>query len=330
MSYNFVIYNYPEGGVLSRKRGYYSMCLDDLRNLSNVQIIDSFLAKASLFTRWIYRIHNSGYLNRICDIPFKSFWYKHVVDIRFDNNDPICFVFLWFPPIEYLYYLKKTYSKCILVRACRDLFDSSKTYKRYYEAGIFDYWMSFDKGDCEKYGMTYFSEFESYVDVKTKSESCDVFFAGRAKNRLGKLINYYDQLSNLGLNCFFYIVGVPKSKRIERQGIKYSDKPMAYVNMLEFSSSSRCILEVNQEGADGFTSRFLEAVILGRRLITDNLTIKESRFYKSGYIYCISEDLKDIPSAFFKGDFAVDYKYNGEFSPIIFLQKVQQVIKNNE
>lgn len=59
---------------------------------------------------------------------------------------------------------------------------------------------------------------------------------------------------------------------------------MSYREILYRSIRSKCLLEINQQGAIGCTSRFIEADLNNKKLITDNLFIKHSKFYDKHYI----------------------------------------------
>ena len=74
------------------------------------------------------------------------------------------------------------------------------------------------------------------------------------------------------------------------------------------------MFDVNQSGAVGYTSRFLEAVMYNKRFITDNNAVKDTEYYKTGDIFYF-EKVSDIPKNFFEISEA-NYHYGGEFSPI--------------
>ena len=85
------------------------------------------------------------------------------------------------------------------------------------------------------------------------------------------------------------------------------------------------MFDVNQEGAVGYTSRFLEAVIYNKPLITDNKAVKETKFYKTGNILYY-EKISDIEKSFFEKN-VVDYQYNGEFSPLRLIEKIDYLLQ---
>ena len=85
--------------------------------------------------------------------------------------------------------------------------------------------------------------------------------------------------------------------------------------MLYRTIRANCSLDINQDGGTGFTSRFIEAVLYNKRLVTDNVFVKESKFYNPKYIQCVS-NFDDMDTKFITNEELVDYNYKGEFSPI--------------
>ena len=125
-------------------------------------------------------------------------------------------------------------------------------------------------------------------------------------------MDIYHKLTGAGMNCQYYLVGVPKEQQIPYPGIVYSDRFMPYREMLEHTVNTGCVLEVNQEGADGYTSRFLEAVMFNKKLVTNNLAIKETQFYNCDKIQLFRK-AEDIDIEFVrKGSKGVDFHYNNE------------------
>ena len=94
--------------------------------------------------------------------------------------------------------------------------------------------------------------------------------------------------------------------------------------MLNYSIKSKCLLEVQQAGAVGYTSRFLEAVMYNRKLITNNITIAESKFFDEKGIN-IFANVNDISVNFVKSK-PYNFNYQGEFSPIHLIEKIDSLL----
>jgi hypothetical protein len=326
LNYNYIFFNSFDGGLWKNDLdGYFSICAEDLNEISNVKVVPHPLDYAPLFERFLFGIHNSGRLNHFLKMPFREKWYPKYFKHSFSNSKPICFVFLIYPPLEYIKYLRSVFLDCKIVKVTRDLIHTQlNAFEPYYKAKCFDSWLTFDEEEAKKYGLVSFSEFESITKIPVCSTYpiFDVFFAGRAKNRLPILLDVYDKFSETGLNCYYYILGVKKEDRIYRPSIKYTEKPLSYREMLKLSVNSRCLLEVNQIGAVGYTSRFLEAVMYNKRLITNNLSIRDSGFYNPEFIQLFSNASEIDPSFILRDEKEVNYHYNGEFSPIHLIRRI--------
>ena len=149
----------------------------------------------------------------------------------------------------------------------------------------------------------------------------DVFFAGYVKDRLPNLLKAYDIFTNSGLIVHYYLTGVKPEDRVDLPGVEYAEKPIPYYDMLYRTVNSRCVLEFMQKGAVGNTSRFLEAVMFNKKLITNNLSIKDSKFYDPRFIQVV-DNASEIDPGFIVNNQNVDYRYNGEFSPIHLIEQI--------
>ena len=328
--YNYVIFNATDNKFKIDHDGYYTICLEDLYNNPDVIVVSWPLDYAARFVRYCFNIHNSSKINKIFKLPFKQKWYPYYFNDIFKNEKPYCFILISRQyPLKYLHYLKLRYPNCKIVLLHRDLVSVCELINpALLTCKDIDLQMSFDKGESKLLGIPHFDEFESKikVPVSVRYPESDVFFAGKAKNRLNKLLKVYKTLSSAGLKCKFFLTEVEPSLQISMPGIKYSSKNMSYKEMLYHSVNSRCILEINQDNADGYTSRFLEAVMFNKRLITDNLSVENSKFYSSERIQIV-KDYEKIDCDFIMNDSVVDYHYRGEFSPIHLLYQIDQLLK---
>ena len=329
MKYNYVIFN-SYGGKIGYKEDedYYVICLKDLEGRDDVIINNYPLQDFSSLLLLLFRIHTHDVIGKFFRFIKKSYWYPYVFRNTFKDDKPICFVCLRYPPVEYLKYLKSKYTNCKIVKLSRDLISTQKhLYDEYSQAKIFDLWMSYDKNDCAQYGFPHFDEFESKIDIPIGKNYpiSDVFFVGRAKNRLKLILDIYDKLTQGGIKCLFYIVGAKDGEKAEREGVIYSEKPMTYKEMLEMTVNSRCLLDINQKNAVGYTSRFLEAVMFNKMLITNCDSVKDCKYYDSKYIQIINS-AEDVNVSLLNDDKVVDYHYDGEFSPVKRIELVDSLL----
>ena len=237
-------------------------------------------------------------------------------------------------PIDYISFLRKTYPNCKIVKVYRDLVSAivnrHPQYKPELAKDYFDLLMSYDSSDAKKYNMYYFDEIESKISVPKAHDYpiSDIFIAAKAKDRLPKILRACEIFNSAGLKCDFYLTGVPKQERIHMNGITYAEKNMPYPDMLYRSVNSRCMFEINQDGAVGYTSRFLEAVIYNKRIITDNPFVLQSKYYNERFVQVINS-IDDIDTNFiFQSQEDVDYKYENDFSPINLIKMIDSIISN--
>lgn len=325
--YNYVLFNSPDNKLRIDNDGYYTICAKELDNSEQTRLVTYPLDKKPYWVRLLFLIHNSEKIAKYINLPLKHLWYPLYFKNDFKVKRPICFLILSRSlPLEYLKYLKKKYPDCKIVHLHRDFLDVGKQMRPDLHFNpIFDLEMTYDEGEAREYSIPHFDEFESVIDVKVEDEfESDVFFAGKAKDRLPLLIKAYNQFAAAGLKVFFYLTNVPKEYRIERPGIVYADSFMPYTEMLYHSVNTRCMLEITQNNQQGYTSRFLEAVIYGKKMITNNSYIKKSKFYHNNRML-VSEDMEDIDVNFItEGTGFVDYNYNNEFSPFNMVDRVEE------
>lgn len=328
----YIVFNYPDlQGLSNNKDGYYSICLEDLYNIEKITVVNYPLEGRNILLRFSHKVFKylkaKGIFKKICTKVISAFYPLYFTS-KIQDQDNLCFVFVsdvW--DMDYMRYLKKKYPNCKIVMALRDLVKTKWFYKQLKEANLVDCWMSYDEGDCKEYNMHYFSEFESKIHISKNSEveTSDVFFTGRAKDRLPKILEVYDRLTLLGLKCLFIILDAPESQQVKREGIVYTSQMMSYRKMLEYSINSKCLLDINQAGATGYTSRFLEAVIYNKLLLTNNSNIKNNPLYDEHYIK-IFNNVEDISLSDFDFSDRVQYNYSNEFSPLFFISEIDKIL----
>lgn len=309
---------------------YNAICTRDLEALNNVQVVPCIMAHKSKLFRFVYYCFAKilkGFGRDLLKLWYPTFFKKKFT--VFDEQ--LCFIVASSRvPVDYLVWLKKKHPKAKFIRVHRDLYKITcrNGYTLEFTNSFFDVQMSFDKKEAKEHHALYFDEIESKIDVSGAEQypKCDVFFAGKAKDRLNSILQALRILNEAGLNCNFYVTDVPKYEQTKIEGLVYGEKLMPYKEMLFRSIRAKCILEINQEGAVGYTSRFIEAVLYNKKLITNNQFIKESPFYNESFIQCIS-NIDDLDASFVRKNTKVDFNYNGEFSPINIIRILENYFK---
>ena len=87
--------------------------------------------------------------------------------------------------------------------------------------------------------------------------------------------------------------------------------------------SAKCILEIVQKGQVALTLRPYEAVAYNKKLLTNNKTILNFKYYNPKYMRYF-EKVEDIDWNWVKCDDGVDYNYQGDFSPRYLLADIEK------
>ena len=146
---------------------------------------------------------------------------------------------------------------------------------------------TFDKKDSSTYGILYTTQFYWRESFNIGfNEEIDIFFIGQDKNRISKI----DKIATIeGLNNEIYIIR-EKEKIYSKKYEKYlRENTLSYEEVITKIKKSKCLLEINLEGQEGITLRTLEALFFNKKLITNNIKIKEYDFYNENNIYVIND-----------------------------------------
>lgn len=329
LHFKFIYFNsnYLKPGKIDKDE-YNAICLRDAESMKDVNVIAYPLQHYPYIVRRLFAILTSRRLNKWIKLPFLKLFYPLYFK-QDDDDKPYCFVIAGNTlPFDYLYYLKKRYPNCRMVKTHRDLLKIARNNPEYSEENmnkIFDLRLTYDEGEAKEYGLSHFDEIESKIEVPISKDYplSDVFFAGRAKDRLPEIVAAYNVLTKAGLKCDFYITNVPEHERVILPGITYSDNYMPYKEMLHKTVNTRCLLDINQKGAVGYTSRILEAIMYNKRIILNNVSVKKSKYYSPDYMQVV-EHMNDIDVDFVKRNDAVDYRYDNDFSPVNLIKQIDR------
>ena len=311
-------YNYNYVFFSGNKQEFYKQNHFDKNGDLVVRYYDGHLCKENRFLRFLYRIHNSGRLNRLIKLPFKKIWNKTYFHEKFANGKPICFVFsceLYFlKDRKYFEYLKRTYPNCKLVYFFTDMVDLvSKRFKDFnldYLKKTFDFVMTYEVFDVKKYGLEYHYDvppsFNSTEEMQNYDS--DIVFVGEAKDRLETLLNCYDLFSKHNLKCDFTIVFAPKDIRAKYPNIKWLDSWMPYSVVLEKIKKSKCILDIVQNNAVGINARGFRAFQYNKMIVSNCKGIKYCSFF-DGKIVQYFDNVNDIKLEPFFNKSSINYDY---------------------
>lgn len=323
---NDLKYNY----VIVGNGGYYLVGYHDIIHLPCVSYhkdyydgFDSFVA------RQLVRLNLSPKVNKFIHSPFSHFVFPRLYPHHFRDNKPICYVFFVYKyRIDYLQYLRKTYPNVKLVLYMQDIVARTKGQDLNTISEQFDLLLSYDKGDATVYEMEYYPTPMSYVPINPTRDlpNSDIYFCGKGKDRYALVHSIYEHCTKMGLICDFHITDMSlDTQKIE--GIHYN-QPLSYIENLQHIANTKCILEIMQGGADGFTPRVWESIMYNKHLLTNNNNLEDSPyFYSQGHHNLESFENGSIIQ-WIKTDVAYPETLKQKISPINLLRFIDDKLKH--
>lgn len=319
-------YNY----VIVGAGKYYLIGYRDIMQLDNVSFHETH---KDGFNTWLekklLRLNFSHFVNSIIKTPFARYVYPKLFPHHFVDDKPLCFLFFSNsnPAVlnsSYFDYLRSKHKGIKLVMFYQDIVSSKPLLDINRIKSKMDLVVSYDKGDCEKYDLLYHPTPFSYVEVEENKnlKNSDFYFCGYAKTRFPLVHRIYQQLSNQGYRCDFNLLGLPENiAHIE--GIHYIEEPFTYMENLQHVVKSSCVLEIMQEGADGFTPRLWECITYGRHLLTNNKSIWDSPFFTEENIHSVSDIINGEIPLWLTNKAAYSPEMKDSLSPLHLLQFIE-------
>ncbi len=325
LAYNYIF--------LSVNEDYFEPLFGGLRMVDNVRLLKSGIDSKNAFLQHIFKLHWSAKINRRVKLPLRRLWYKRMYGKDFGNDKPTCFVFLGAQYARqdngaFMDYVKaqNPKNKCVLIFL--DLLKADEKTLEMLRSKA-DLITTYEKNEAERHGFTYFEEliYSKPIENPINGEpENDVHFLGYAKNRLKAILDVYRRLNEAGVKCDFNIVGVPKEQQIEGEGLHFVGQ-LPYKTYLERMLHSKCILEINQVGAQGATMRALEAVAYGRKLLTNSKQLTEKPFYNPSQMKSFT-DVDSIDIDFAKRSLSDTHMLEGfDLSPKKRLRFIEEHLK---
>lgn len=183
---------------------------------------------------------------------------------------------------------------------------------------VFDLIVTDEEEDADLYNLLFLPDSFSLIYRKKPRIRDDVCFIGLDKGRSKLLKEIAQKAKENDVHCNIKIVGKSSAKT----ALDYQP----YTEILKADMQANCILEILQPGQDSYTLRFQEAICLNKKLLTNNKNVKKEKYFNPEYIQ-IFEKAEDIDWDFVKKRIEVDYKYEGEYSPVLFLKKIQEELE---
>lgn len=190
---------------------------------------------------------------------------------------------------------------------------------------LFDTVYTFDPYDAKKYGLIHWKTPYSQVVEHHIKATHDLYFIGIETDRLEQICAVLKKGSENAVSMKMDIIQLQ-----ERQELKeFSDcvqlhgatDVIPYMDALHQTLDARCILELVRPKQAGLTLRAYEAVVYNRKLLTNNKSILNFKYYDPTYMQYF-EKVEDIDWQWVKQPVTVSYDYKGDFSPILLLEDI--------
>jgi len=190
---------------------------------------------------------------------------------------------------------------------------------------ISDRWekWSFDKADCRRFSLKYNSTYYfKSIQLKKVAIKYDIMFVGQNKGRLSALLRLNKIFTNLGLSFYLHVV---KDNELFNEKYAYKNR-ISYKNLLSLISQSVAILDLMQDSQSGLTLRVMESIFLEKKLITNNLSIVNYKFYRRENIFILGHDSQErlndfIQTPYLKIEEEIVRQYE-------FAQWLQRIVQN--
>lgn len=195
------------------------------------------------------------------------------------------------------------------------------------EKGVFDLIYSFDRKNADQYGLEFWNTvYSPNTNNRNIVPQRDVYFCcGVSGKRIPIIESCLTQCQSNGVNCKMDLVcyeETPTLKKFQKIATLLTpDQVLNYSEVLRRELDARCLLEIVAPGRSGLTLRPYEAVVYNRKLLTNNKSILDFKYYNPAYMQYF-EKVEDIDWQWVKDQTPVDYDYKGDFSPALLLKDI--------
>jgi len=302
----------------------------------------SFFVSRELINKKYTKLHKIFFkINKIFPLPFKSFWEKRYTTstIKLDNKTDNYVILLagayFVESWSQTFLWKRLYSyrqkhQCKIFLYLVDPVEKFPKVKYWFK--FFDKICTYSSGDAQAFGFNYIplpcvnllqsEELKSSL-LKSK-DNYDIYLRAEDNGR-GKIIKeVYEYLHSNNVNC--NIIVNSNEKEIQSPGYKITNERIPYYQMVAEELNANVILEIvlPNNGSSG-TLRKREAVIYGKKLLTNDPYYNSDRFYKTGNIRYFNT-VNDIDIEWIKEREPVNYNYNDDYSVENFCKALNQIM----
>lgn len=301
---------------------------EDYSYLIHVEAMKSGILKIISTPKKFAKQNVNKFHKQTCTGKTAVIWYRvYLNGLKLKQNQEYIFLFHDGHPaienLQFIHWLKKKYkAKCVLI--VRNRIPNKKhpaigNIDLHVLKENFDLVVTDEQIDARLYNLLFMPDPFSTITKRKMKIKYDICFLGVDKGRAKMVSEIAKAAKKNNIDYDFRIVDGGKRKYSELTYVEWQP----YLNMLKQDMQSNCILEVLQPGQESCTLRLQEAVCLNKKLLTNNVKIKDEKYYNSQYIQ-IFESIEKIDWRFVQERIPVNYGYEGEYSPISFLNRIKQ------
>ena len=246
---------------------------------------------------------------------------------------PLCFMLSrrYIAPLRYNLYqkIRRCFPDSSVILYLTDLLCLEDDREEILHSGKFaDLICSFDQNDASRYNLFFHNVPMSNLTVLSEdiTPTVDICFVGKGKNRQQKTLELCHYLTARGLKCAAWLTDVPEEEQVKDPSIHYCNW-MSYEDYLKKEASSRIILEIVQDGSSGNTLRVNEAIMMGRKLLSDNPALLSNPAYDSRNMLVFDKP-EDISDEFlFRAALPYTEEQQQALSPSVFLKEMEMELQ---
>jgi 1,5-rhamnosyltransferase len=166
--------------------------------------------------------------------------------------------------------------------------------------GLFDRIYSFDPEQCARFHLDFLPQCIPFgqtalIRLRARTPSPHIhkpcaLYVGRADQRYAILSVMAEYLRAQGCEPDFFVVNTEGAKAGQPWCVA---DYIPYIDYIERALRAKVIVEANLPGQSGITLRTLEAAFLNKKLLTNNLFVRQLDFYDPNNIFILGQDDPD-------------------------------------
>ncbi|MEH7374542.1 lipopolysaccharide biosynthesis protein [Neobacillus drentensis] len=211
---------------------------------------------------------------------------------------------------------------------------------------LFDEVFSFDKQDCEQFGLTFrplfFDKEYEQIAIKEPTLVYDLFFVGTVHSDRYQILKAVKQQFEKNHLAVFLYMFIPSKIMYYQRKLLTSDLTGSEISEFSFEGmpshqltaklkQSKAVVDIQHPKQTGLTMRTIEMLGANKKLITTNRDIQHYDFYHPNNICIVDREKVVVPTEFMTTPFVpVDKKIKEKYSINYFVLDVLGLTEDNE